>query len=54
MQSQLSKAAKFYIEEPHQLAAWNFLEDRVPDEILDEFFELYCADNTYSLISPVK
>ena len=43
MKGQLSKAAKYYIEESHQLAAWNFLEDKVPDEILDEFFEIYCA-----------
>ena len=43
MQSQLSKAAKHYIEESHQLAAWNFLESHVPDDVLDQFFELYCA-----------
>ena len=43
MQGQLSKAAKLYVEEPHQLAAWNHLESNVPDEILDEFFELYTA-----------
>ena len=43
MQSQLSKAAKHYIEESHQLAAWNFLESHVTDDVLDEFFELYCA-----------
>ena len=43
MQSQLSKAAKYYVEESHQLAAWNFLEGHISDEILDEFFEIYCA-----------
>jgi len=43
MQGQLSKAAKLYVEESHQLAAWNYLEGQVPDEVLDEFFELYSA-----------
>ena len=43
MQSQLSKAAKYYVEESHQLAAWNFLEGHISDEILDEFFrDLLC------------
>ena len=43
MQGQLSKAAKLYVEESHQLAAWNHLESQIPDEVLDEFFELYSA-----------
>jgi len=43
MQGQLSKAAKLYVEESHQLAAWNYLEGQIPDEVLDEFFELYSA-----------
>lgn len=37
MQGQLSKAAKLYVEESHQLAAWNHLESQIPDEVLDEF-----------------
>jgi predicted chitinase len=39
----LNNAAKYYKEMPHQIAAWNFLESKVPDEILDEFAEIYRA-----------
>ena len=43
MCSQLGRAAKIYLEESHQVAAWNYLESQIPDDVLDEFFELYCA-----------
>jgi len=51
----LSKAAKYYKEESHQLAAWNWLEGQLDDQILDQFAELYRAgpanpDNT--IITP--
>ena len=39
----LKKAAKYYNEESHQIAAWNFLESKLPEEILDEFADLYRA-----------
>ena len=39
----LSKAAKYYKEEPHQLAAWNWLESVLTDDQIDEFAELYRA-----------
>ena len=39
----LSKAAKYYKEESHQLAAWNWLESILSDEQLDEFADLYRA-----------
>ena len=39
----LNKAAKYYKELSHQIAAWNFLESKISDEILDEFAEIYRA-----------
>ena len=51
----LSKAAKYYKEESHQLAAWNFLESQLPDELLDEFADLYRAgpaNPTTKIITP--
>jgi len=39
----LNNAAKYYKEMPHQIAAWNFLESKIPEEILDEFAEIYRA-----------
>ncbi len=39
----LSKSAKYYKEESHQLAAWNWLESQLSDAVLDEFAELYRA-----------
>ena len=39
----LSKAAKYYKEESHQLAAWNWLETQLSDKTLDEFADLYRA-----------
>ena len=39
----LNKAAKYYKELSHQIAAWNYLESKIPDEILDEFAEIYRA-----------
>jgi predicted chitinase len=39
----LSRAAKYYKEESHQIAAWNWLESILSDDQLDEFAELYRA-----------
>lgn len=39
----LPNAAKYYAEEPHQKAAWQFLEDNLPADILESFTELYRA-----------
>ena len=39
----LSKSAKYYKEEPHQLAAWNWLESQLSEDTLDHFAELYRA-----------
>ena len=39
----LNNAAKYYKEMPHQVAAWNFLESKIPDSILDEFADIYRA-----------
>jgi len=45
MLSQLSVAAKAYVEESHQIAAWNYLEGQVSEEVLDMFFEIFWAGN---------
>lgn len=37
----LTEAARFYRELPHQIAAWNALQDNVPPEALKEFEQLY-------------
>lgn len=37
----LTEAARFYRELPHQIAAWNALQDKVPPEALKEFEQLY-------------
>ena len=39
----LKNAAKYYKELSHQIAAWNFLEGKIPEDILDEFAEIYRA-----------
>lgn len=36
-----SEAAKHYKELPHQLSAWNYLQEKAPRELLEEFAELY-------------
>jgi len=38
---QLTNAAKYYNEENHQIAAWNWLQERLSAEELDEFAVLY-------------
>ena len=51
----LNNAAKYYKEEPHQIAAWNFLESKLSDELLDEFADLYRAgpaNPTTKIITP--
>ena len=37
----LNNAAKYYKEQPHQIAAWNFLESKTSDGVLDEFASIY-------------
>jgi hypothetical protein len=39
----LSSAAKYYEEESHQLAAWNWLQEQLTEAELKEFAELYRA-----------
>ena len=51
----LNNAAKYYKAESHQIAAWNFLESQLSDELLDEFAEIYRAspaNPTYTIITP--
>ena len=51
----LNNAAKYYKEEPHQVSAWNFLESKLSDELLDQFADLYRAapaNPTSNLITP--
>ena len=51
----LNNAAKYYKELPHQIAAWNFLESKIPEDILDEFADLYRAapaNPSKSIITP--
>lgn len=43
MRIRLSDAARFYRELPHQLAAWNALQEHVSNEALSEFEELWRA-----------
>jgi hypothetical protein len=39
----LASAAKFYKEESHQLAAWNWLQEQLTEDELEDFAELYRA-----------
>jgi GH24 family phage-related lysozyme (muramidase) len=41
---QLRDAAKHFKQLPHQLAAWDWLQERVSKEALEQFAELYRAD----------
>jgi len=41
---QLRDAAKHFKQLPHQLAAWDWLQERVTKETLEQFAELYRAD----------
>ena len=41
---QLRNAAKHFKQLPHQLAAWDWLQERVSKETLEQFAELYRAD----------
>lgn len=40
----LANAAKFYQALPHQLAAWNWLNEKLSDDLLTEFEVMYRAD----------
>ena len=37
----LANAAKYFIGDTHQIAAWNWLEDQIPQAVYNEFTELY-------------
>jgi len=55
MTIKLTNAAKYYKEESHQVAAWNFLESELSSELLSEFADLYRAspsDPTGKVITP--
>ena len=41
---QLRQAAKHFKELPHQLAAWDWLQGHLSDQVINEFAELYRAD----------
>ena len=41
---QLRDAAKHFKQLPHQLAAWDWLQERISKEALEQFAELYRAD----------
>jgi hypothetical protein len=50
----LSDAAKYYKEQSHQLAAWNWLQSRVDDAILKEFASIYRAGPAPKPSNPLK
>ena len=56
MKIQLTDAAKYYQEESHQVAAWNYLQSELSDEQLDEFASIYRAGppapNQSGIITP--
>jgi hypothetical protein len=41
MSIKLTDAAQYFNKEPHQLAAWNWLESKVSTEVLGEFADKY-------------
>jgi len=41
MSIDFTNAAKYYKEEPHQVAAWNFLQSKVRPKVIEEFAEMY-------------
>ena len=43
MSINLCRAAKYFKNLPHQIAAFNFLESKIPDDVLDEFADIYRA-----------
>lgn len=43
MSINLCRAAKYFKNLPHQIAAFNFLESKIPDAVLDEFADIYRA-----------
>ena len=46
MSIKLTNAAKYFKKEPHQLAAWNWLESKIPTEVLGEFADKYRNKNS--------
>lgn len=52
---QLTNAAKYYNEENHQIAAWNWLQQRLSAEELDEFAVLYRSGPAFKPpVNPLK
>lgn len=51
MKIQLTDAAKYYKELPHQMAAFNWLQDYLSDEQLEEFAEMYRSAREVKLSS---
>ena len=41
MSIKLTDAAQYFNKEQHQLAAWNWLESKIPVEVLNEFADKY-------------
>ena len=50
----LTDAAKYYKAEPHQVAAWEGLEAKLPEWLLKEFQTAYRAKPEAPVASPVK
>ena len=48
----LTDAAKYYKAEPHQVAAWDALEDKLPEWLLREFQTAYRAKPEAPVASP--
>ncbi len=46
MPIKLTDAAQYFNKEPHQLAAWNWLESKIPTEVLGEFADKYRNKNS--------
>jgi len=49
---QLRQAAKHFKELPHQLAAWDWLQSHLSQQVLEEFAELYRADPVPKALLP--
>jgi len=50
----LSSAAKYYKEEPHQLAGWNWLQEELTPEQLEEFASIYRSGPPPKPSNPLK
>ena len=54
MTIQLTNAAKYYKEESHQIAAWNYLQSELSAEQLEEFADIYRAGPPAPAAKPPK